>query len=276
VTWYRRRDPEVWSEIERAVDLLAEQQDSLPTVTPMERSPVYLGQYAELHQALNAESDRRRNQGEPPLRILDWGAGYGHCGLVRALHGDDVVFHSLAEDDVALHVSAIDRVAELAGADVLLANDPVHIDLDDDSVDIVVSAGVLEHVHEGGGDVDASLAEIARVLRPGGLFLCAHLPSKYSWIEATHGVMRRPRHDRRFSRRVVEAHLARAGLVTELSRFYGAVPRNGFAARATRTGTNTIERAARLDAIDRWCSTVAGPLSQNQLIIARKPSAGGG
>ena len=53
------------------------------------------------------------------------------------------------------------------------------------------SVGVLEHVHEAGGEPRASIREIHRVLKPGGHFLCFHLPNRYAWGENLRKVMKR-------------------------------------------------------------------------------------
>ena len=55
------------------------------------------------------------------------------------------------------------------------------LDFDDETFDVVTTIEVLEHV----GDLDATIKEIARVLRPGGRFLITS-PNRYFPFE-THG-----------------------------------------------------------------------------------------
>jgi len=59
--------------------------------------------------------------------------------------------------------------------------EPVILPFAADAFDLVFSVGVLEHVHEAGGDARGSILEIERVLKPGGHFLCFHLPNRYAW-----------------------------------------------------------------------------------------------
>ena len=79
-----------------------------------------------------------------------------------------------------------------------------HLPLRDGSVDAVLALDVLEHV-----DDRAVLAEVARVLRPGGLLIAA-VPA-YSWLWSRRD--EDAAHLRRYGRRRLERVLREAGLV---------------------------------------------------------------
>jgi SAM-dependent methyltransferase len=100
--------------------------------------------------------------------ILDYGCGPGNDLTGYALHtgatkiiGFDVSPRALelARDRLALHRIPPERVELIEGSDAM-----VGIPLTDASVDFVQSQGVLHHT----SDPEAILAELHRVLRPGG------------------------------------------------------------------------------------------------------------
>ena len=95
--------------------------------------------------------------------------------------------------------------------------------------DAVLGCGVLEHVMEGmaGGDEQRSLSEIARVLRPGGLFFIYQLPQRYAWQEA---LIRRFKlgyaHPRRYHAREIRDLLGEAGFTIQRLRRANLIPKN--------------------------------------------------
>jgi 2-polyprenyl-3-methyl-5-hydroxy-6-metoxy-1,4-benzoquinol methylase len=80
----------------------------------------------------------------------------------------------------------------------------------------VLSCGVLEHVP----DPDGSVAEIRRLLRPGGMFYVTNLPNRFSYTERAarllglyyHGKLP---HDRVYTRRSAHELLSRQGFRVE-------------------------------------------------------------
>jgi ubiquinone/menaquinone biosynthesis C-methylase UbiE len=64
-----------------------------------------------------------------------------------------------------------------------------------------VSFGVLEHV----ANDAASIAEITRILKPGGLFFCFYLPTKYSWTQKIAHMRGNDYHDRLYTRASIDA-----------------------------------------------------------------------
>lgn len=94
--------------------------------------------------------------------VLDAGCGEGYgvamlAGVAQGAVGVDLDAPTIAH-----------ARASYPGADFVEGN-LVDLPVDDASVDLVVSFQVIEHLW----DIPAYLAEIARVLRPGGEFLCA-------------------------------------------------------------------------------------------------------
>jgi ubiquinone/menaquinone biosynthesis C-methylase UbiE len=93
--------------------------------------------------------------------VLDLGCGYGGLMDVLAESGADRV---LGVDVEAARVSfAQQRLKGNPKASAALG-DAAALPLPDASVDVVVSDSALEHIH----DLPAAVAEISRVLRPGG------------------------------------------------------------------------------------------------------------
>lgn len=98
--------------------------------------------------------------------VLDFGCGtgYGTAGLAEVatrITGVDIAPEAIA------HARQHYRRDNLEFRDIGSIED-TDLPFADDSFDVVVSFQVVEHVHA----VDRYLAEIRRVLRPGGTFLC--------------------------------------------------------------------------------------------------------
>jgi len=111
-----------------------------------------------------------------PGRVLDWGCGHGHAAAAFHEAGMDVV--AIDHDPDAHEVEEIE-LPRYPGMTALVTPQPVRLPLPDDSVDAVLSLGVLEHVP----DPTGSLLEISRVLRPGGTLYVYKLPNRFSYLE---------------------------------------------------------------------------------------------
>jgi SAM-dependent methyltransferase len=161
-------------------------------------------------------------------RILDYGCGQGRfLEELRARY-----------PDAALSGTEISGVAaELAGervpgAEIHLVEDEA-LPLADSSADLVLCIEVIEHVR----DASSAAAEIARVLRPGGVTIvtapCANaLSAGWVWNAITggfeptadgYGRFRTddPAHLRRLRSAEVRDLLGRAGLTARAARFWG-------------------------------------------------------
>ena len=111
-----------------------------------------------------------------PGRVLDWGCGLGQITSLLRARGVETEPFDYKED-----VSEPTRrpLEHYPDVQALHSNDPVKLPYGDDEFDTVLSLGVLEHV----ADPDASLDEVARVLKPGGTFYVYKLPNRFSYLE---------------------------------------------------------------------------------------------
>jgi SAM-dependent methyltransferase len=112
-------------------------------------------------------------------RVIDWGGLYGHVTMILRCLGFQEVFNYL------LHpIPFYSLFQEQFKIPTLWGHDPNRLALEDQSVDVFISSGVLEHVREDGiGDEKKILADIFRVLKPGGLFFIWNLPAKLGTSE---------------------------------------------------------------------------------------------
>jgi SAM-dependent methyltransferase len=127
-------------------------------------------------------------------RVLDWGTASGHFAFFLVESGYRVTGYSLVEERVP-------RALRETGYRLVIGDpsDPVTLPFAAELFDAVASVGVLEHVRETGGNELASLREIQRVLRPGGTFLCFHLPNRHSWIDLVAGAFGAAQHLYRYT-----------------------------------------------------------------------------
>ena len=101
-------------------------------------------------------------------RSLDVGCGIGFA--FEYLSGRQFNFHTFGVDISDQAISkAKERLAEMQHLDARLKTlDSQSLPFEDDYFSLVTSFDVLEHLDE--ADIDATLSEIGRVVRPGGTF----------------------------------------------------------------------------------------------------------
>lgn len=149
--------------------------------------------------------------------LLDVGCGAGRHAFAAARRGADVVALDAAAGEcatVAATFAAMTAAGEIPPGTVtgVIGGDASRLPLADRSVDVVVAAEVLEHVR----DDAAVLAELARVLRPGGT-LVVTVPRW--WPEVVNWLLSREYHEvegghvRIYRRRQLCRRVAAAGLV---------------------------------------------------------------
>lgn len=201
----------------------------------------------------------------PGADVLDWGSGNGHFSYFLSRAGYRATGYSFGQ-----YVYR-DWLADSAYRFVLGdEREPVALPFDDASFDAVGSIGVLEHVRDTGGDEGKSLAEIARVLRPGGVFVAFHFPNKTSWIEfVADRVPGKHHHRYRFTRADIDRLARGAGLEVLETRRYGLLPRNT-AHRLLGPWRDARWSAEAWDRLDALLSVIANPIVQNHYFVARK------
>ena len=220
-------------------------------------------QYRGLYQLFRAHVPKG-------AEVLDWGAGNGHFSYFLLRAGYRVCAFALVDEGFeAWRPEGSYRFVKGS------ASDPVKLPLSDASFDAVASVGVLEHVRETGGNEADSLREIARVLRPGGTFVCWHLPNRFSWIEAAAGQLSGQHHHAyRFTKGEIEGLVASAGLERVLVRPYGFLPRNVWGRLPLLRALGGRRALARaFDGLDLGLARAFPLFCQNFAFVARKPGA---
>jgi len=150
--------------------------------------------------------------------VLDAGAGFGRHAYEVARRGGRIVALDYADDEVRatratfaamMQAGEIERDSYVG----VMRGDATRLPFDDGTFDRVITSEVLEHIQD---DV-AAIAELARVLRPGGTFACtvpSWWPEKINWklSDEYHAPKSVGGHVRIYSRTELEAKLRAAGL----------------------------------------------------------------
>lgn len=163
-----------------------------------------------------------RGKSPAQVRVLDWGAGKGHVSYLLRRHGFDVVSCDVRSEgqDSAFHQEA--PILREQGLDVVPLEHPWQLPFPSGSFDLVVSFGVLEHVpHE-----HESLKEIARVLKPDGLFFFCFLPYWLSWTQRLAHLVGDRYHARLYDLRGTRDMFAKAGLKLSAAWHAQLLPKN--------------------------------------------------
>jgi ubiquinone/menaquinone biosynthesis C-methylase UbiE len=191
-----------------------------------------------------------------PGRTLDWGCGWGQMTALLRERGVETVAYDYRE---GLDEPVVEPLERFPGIEAHLGSEPVALPFDDASFDTVLSCGVLEHVP----DPQGSVAEIRRVLRPGGTFYVTNLPNRFSYTERAarllglyyHGKLP---HDRVYTRRTVHELLGGQGFRVEEFRRVHMLPLTlGGPARPVWALSSALERVPGLNLVATSLELVA-------------------
>jgi SAM-dependent methyltransferase len=153
----------------------------------------------------------------PGMTVLDLGCGEGRHAFEAYRRGARVVAVDRGESEVGTTRRWLDAIAEAGEAPAGAAHQVVRGDLlalpfPDASVDRVIASEVLEHIP----DDTTAMAEIARVLRPGGTVAVTvprYGPERVCWALSDAYHANEGGHVRIYRGDVLRARLAAAGLV---------------------------------------------------------------
>lgn len=216
--------------------------------------------FVYLTRFVAAAAEAQLNRPFSQLSVVDWGCGKGQVTkLIRDLQPARIESCDveLAKEDSAFGQAT--PILEHFRIPVTPLRHPYELPYPDASFDVVLSFGVLEHVPND----RASLAEIHRVLTPGGLFFCFYLPTTLSWTQKLAHMRGNDYHDRLYSRRRVESLLAEAHLNLLDLWYRQLLPKNTIHYPAFRA----FER------LDQWLTrhTPLRPFATNLEFVATKP-----
>ncbi len=173
------------------------------------RNPAGLYLYVYLARFVKILSEEYSGRPFSDLSILDWGCGKGQVSkLLRDLGPRVVESCDLVSDKDDSAFGQETPIIEKFNIRVTPLKHEYILPYDSGTFDAVLSVGVLEHVPND----RASLAEIKRVLKPGGLFFCFFLPTNLAWTQKLAHLRGNFYHDRFYNEQSVKEMLASAQL----------------------------------------------------------------
>lgn len=203
-------------------------------------------------------------------QVLDWGTGSGHFSYYLVRSGYQTSGFGFSEWPLLCQgISDRDYHYQQGSS-----NQPVKLPFADDSFDVVVSVGVLEHVRETGGDELSSLQEIYRILKPGGHFICYHFPNRYSWIEFLARRTERFSHPYMFTARDIRRLVGATPLQLSDWGRYALLPRNLWQSAIARHPHWGPLAGILYNQLDRVLGWLLPLICQNYYFVARKPATG--
>ncbi len=165
------------------------------------------GQYVYIYLTRFIQAASEQLLGRPfrGLSVLDWGCGKGHVSkLLRDLAPGSLESCDIFRADEDSAFGQETPIIRSFSINVTPLTHESNLPYSDSSFDVVLSVGVLEHVRND----RASLHELTRVLRPGGLFFCFNLPTVHSWTQKIAHLRGNHYHDRLYSQPAIEQLLS--------------------------------------------------------------------
>ena len=221
-------------------DLCAFAEGVIPRCPP-NIDPHHFGSLLAAYQYLEIAREVRAIAGAGA--VLDWGAGFGHVTYLLARLGARVTAYDVTPEFRNIGTGLFDAAA----LELVLGAPADPLPFAEGSVDVALSVGTLEHV----ADEPRSLAELGRVIRPGGRLLVYHLPNRGSWIEALARRSGRFHHDRTYTPSSVATLLAHHGFDVDRVAPYHFLPRSSFSRnrRLRRVADRNYAAFERLDGL---------------------------
>ena len=207
----------------------------------------------------------------PGALALDWGCGNGHFSYFLARQGVRSVGYSFEAPPPFM---AGEALFEHRRGDL---SEPVKLPFGDSVFDLAFSIGVLEHVHEAGGNARLSILELERVLKPGGHFLCFHLPNRYAWGEHLKRALRRlgaavDFHGALYTTRTFGDLLHATTFELVEARRYGWLPRNSLR-RLPAVMSDASASVAIFNGLDTALEHLLAPFCQNwAFVLVKRPA----
>jgi ubiquinone/menaquinone biosynthesis C-methylase UbiE len=204
-----------------------------------------------MYRALACDLARRG-----PGRLLDWGCGWGQVTALLREEGVDVTAFDFRAELEAPTTATLELYPEI---EAHLSPEPVALPFENGSFDTVLSCGVLEHVPQ----PEASVAEIRRVLQPGGTFYVTNLPNRFSYTERIARLLGMYYHgrlpdDRVYTKRTARELLERHGFEVKELRLVHMLPLTlGGPARPLWTASRALERIPGLNLVATSLEVVA-------------------
>jgi ubiquinone/menaquinone biosynthesis C-methylase UbiE len=194
--------------------------------------------------------------------IIDWGGQYGHVSKLLSQYYPNTECY-LANKDEYYATFWHDK---LNIKNVKFGNYK-GIDYHDNSADVLISSGVLEHVREYGLTEQESLSEIYRVLKPGGKFFLWNFPCKFGSIEMLYRLFNRTIHQYTYTKQETMELLKNAGFEIE---FYD---HHEFFNTKTRNVISKIIGVQYAWMLDYYFSKIPliNLIAQHMTIVAIKP-----
>ena len=138
---------------------------------------------------------------------MDWGCGKGHVAYLLNKLGARSICCDIQSDSSDSRFGQETPILDKNSIFVEPLSHEYELPFEKESMDVVLSFGVLEHVPN---DFE-SLKEINRILKPTGLFFCFNLPYVFSWTQNLSHIMSNPYHNRLYSKSHVCELLKKTG-----------------------------------------------------------------
>ena len=205
---------------------------------------------------------------KPKATLLDWGFGIGHMMYFLTRRELNVLGYEVKNEKYNKDNSEWQVLLKETNLlnKIVYGHHDVKLPFDDNSLDAVMSIGVLEHVN----DPVASTAEIFRVLKPGGYLFIYELPNQYSLGEFIRKKLKKSHHTLKFVKSDLKKTLESQNYEVLTTRYASFLPRRLKGLKAVPEFLDN--NAEALDKLDHFLVTYT-PLafiSQSIEMIARK------